>query len=249
MNDYKDKIIWIIGASSGIGAALAKDLSIKGARVIISARGLEKLNLVKGDNANIDVIAFDTSDDVQVKQQVDHVFQSYGVIDSVVYMAALYNPSKITSMSIKDVKDMMDVNFMGAFHTLHFILPYFIKQNFGQIALCGSVAGYRGLPNGQPYSASKAALMSLAQSLRCEVSHLGIDVKLISPGFVKTPMTDKNDFSMPMMIEPEEAATNIANGLLTSKFEIRFPFIFTSIMKIIYILPDFLYFKLFNQRG
>jgi len=249
MKDYKDKTIWIIGASSGIGAALAVNLAAKGSRVIISARNETALQSVRGDKNNIDILPFDVSTIKDVERATDKVFAQYKKIDSIVFLAAAYNPTKITEISVDEMASMMDINFMGAFHVVYCVLPHLIKQGVGQIALCGSVAAYRGLPNGQPYSATKAALMNFTESLRFEVAHHGIDVKLISPGFVRTPLTDKNDFSMPMMIEPIEAANYIAKGLLSSKFEIHFPFMFTKIMKFIRIIPDFLYFKLFQQKG
>ena len=239
----------MIGASTGIGEALSKHLAALGARVIVSARDEGKINHLKNSTTGIiDAIPLDVSNAAQTKEVIDTVFLNHKTIDSIVFMAAIYDPSDISSLSIEDVKKTMDINFMGAYHVVHAIIPHYKKQNYGQIALCGSVAGYRGLPNGQPYSASKAALINFAESLWCEFKTTNIDVKLISPGFVRTPLTDKNKFPMPMMIEPEEAANHIAKGLLSSKFEIRFPFVFTSIMKIIALLPYGLYFKMFQKR-
>jgi len=157
-------------------------------------------------------------------------------------MAALYDPSPLSKMDIATTRKMVDVNLMGMFNVVHAVLPLLTKQGFGQLALCGSVAGYRGLPNGQPYSATKAAVINLAETLRLE--HPELDVRLISPGFVRTPLTDKNDFDMPMMIEPDVAAKALADGLLASGFEIHFPKKFTFLLKLLRVLPNAVYFKL-----
>jgi short-subunit dehydrogenase len=245
MHSYQGKTIWVIGASSGIGAALASELSKRGANVLLSARDHGKLATVRqrlsGPSA---LYPLDVAVQEDVRKTVRTIFAEHGRIDSVVYLAALYEPTKISALSAEKAIEMFSANIFGAFYLLEEILPHLQKQGFAQIALCGSVAGYRGLPNGQPYSATKAAIMNLAETTRCELSAQNIDVKLISPGFVKTPMTAKNDFFMPMMIEPERAAVHIADGLLSRKFEIRFPFVFTTLMKLVRILPDFIYFRL-----
>ena len=243
MKDYAGKTVWIIGASSGIGYALAVELSKRGASLVLSARNsdaLRALNVLLGNHHT--VVALDISD----QENFTNVFSGMkGLeIDSMVYLAAAYEQGNITDITQDNAHKTITVNLEGAFTVLRHIVPYFRQRGKGQIALCGSVAGYKGLPGGQPYSATKAAIINLAESLRGELAGKNIDVKLISPGFVKTPLTDKNDFSMPMMIEPEEAARKIADGLLTKKFEIRFPSLFTAIMKLVQILPYKLYFGL-----
>ena len=136
---------------------------------------------------------------------------------------------------------------MGTLNCLHAVLPILQRQKSGQIALCGSVAGYRGLPNAQPYGATKAAIINLAESLKLETAGSGIDVRVINPGFVRTPMTDKNSFDMPMIISPEQAARSLADQLAGSGFEIHFPKKFTWAMKILRLLPDALYFPIVRR--
>lgn len=152
-------------------------------------------------------------------------------------------------MEHEKVKKVVEVNLLSAFNLTELVLPWLIEQKKGQFVICASVAGYRGLPTGQPYGATKAALINLAESIYCEMqlTHPEVDIKVINPGFVKTPLTDKNDFKMPMIITTEKAAEAIAKGLLSSKFEIRFPFIFTSIMKLLEIIPYRLYFWLVKK--
>ena len=141
---------------------------------------------------------------------------------------------------------MLEVNVLGAFNIVQRVLPYMQEQGEGQIALCGSVAGYAGLPGGQPYSATKAAIINLAESLKAE--NPALDIKLINPGFVKTPLTDKNDFQMPMMLSAEQAAVEVAQGLLSRRFEIHFPKKFTFLLKTLKWLPHGLYFYLVKRK-
>jgi len=241
MNDYAGKTIWIIGASSGIGNALARELHGRGATLILSARNEKSLYDLNGSQGNNHVVLpLDVSD----KKAVSSAFENIGKIDSALHLAADYTPGKIQDISAEDAHKTISINLESVFTFLNHLIPHFKRQGFGQIVLCGSVAGYKGLPGGQPYSATKAAIINLAESLRAEMSDKNIDVRLISPGFVKTPLTDKNDFPMPMMIEPEEAAKAIADGLMSRNFEIHFPKKFTFLMKMIGLLPYALYFPL-----
>lgn len=243
MDNFEGKHIWIIGASSGIGCALAQELSRQGATLALSARSEDKLNTLKEELSGAHkVFPVDVTDLKKLKATADEIMGNFEKLDSVIYLAALYNPGPLYELDIEKTHMLVNVNLNGAFNLLHAILPHFKKHGKGQIALCGSVAGYRGLPKGQPYSATKAAIINLAESLKAEEPTL--DIKLISPGFVKTDLTAKNDFDMPMMIEPEDAAKAIANGLLKKNFEIHFPKKFTFLMKILQILPAFLYFKI-----
>lgn len=240
---HKNKYIWIIGASSGIGHALAIELHNQGAKLILSARSADKLSEINkqlgGDHY---VLPFDVSDTELFFESAKTIKKKTGQIDSVIFMAAIYDPAPLSKLNIKTAHKMVDINLNGAFNTIYATLPILKDQGAGQLVLCGSVAGYRGLPNGQPYSATKAAVINLAESLRAEEHDL--DIKIINPGFVRTPLTDKNDFNMPMMIEPDQAAKIIAKELLTDHFEIHFPKRFTFLMKLLAILPQFIYFKL-----
>ncbi len=246
MKTYTGQHIWIIGASSGIGRALAKELSHRGATLALSSRNVEKLELLKQEINNDNHLALPLC--VTNLDEIKHAYQTildrFSKIDRIIFMAALYDAHDGTQKDITLIHKMIDVNLKGAFNIADLALPLFKQQGFGQIALCGSVAGYRGLPHGQPYCATKAALISYAESLKCELGDSNIDVKIINPGFVRTPLTDKNNFQMPMIIEPEDAAIAIAHGLTSSSFEIHFPKRFTRIAKILHFLPAWLYFSL-----
>lgn len=241
MESYTGKHIWIIGASSGIGEALARELSNQGAHIILSARTQDKLDAInKSLGGSHTVLPLDAGD-AKALEKATHTLEK---LDSVAFMAALYSEHSKEPKDINFIHDMIRVNLGGAYNTVNATLPLFEKQGHGQIALCASVAGYRGLPYGQPYCSTKAAIINYAESLKIELEDRNIDVKVINPGFVKTPLTDKNDFPMPMMITAEKAAKAIAKGLQSRSFEIHFPKKFTWIMKGLDTLPRWLYFPL-----
>lgn len=243
MKHYDGKHIWVIGASSGIGKALALELAAQGAMLALSARSKEALEILNSDlGGGHHVFPLDISDTEAVMNVAQSIQAEFPKLDSIVSLAAIYNPMTLDKLDMEETRKIIEVNLIGSFNIVHAVLPIFEAQKSGQIALCGSVAGYRGLPAGQPYSATKAAVINLAESLRAEKPYL--DIKLINPGFVRTPLTDKNDFKMPMMIEPEDAAIAIAKGLRAGAFEIHFPKKFTYFMKLLQLLPYALYFRI-----
>lgn len=234
---FSGENIWIIGASSGIGATLARELSAGGATLILSARNKDALENLKNELGNQHYIyPMDVADYSHVEAAANYITKTVKKLDRVIFMAAIYKPADIENMDVAFAKQLLEVNVLGAFHVAKAVLPILQKQSKGQLALCASVAGYVGLPGGQPYSASKAALINFAESLYAEAPK-NVDIKVINPGFVRTPMTDKNNFSMPMRIEPEVAANCIANGLKSREFEIHFPKKFTIFLKFLSILP------------
>ena len=242
MKSYQEKYIWIIGASSGIGEALARELDSQGAHLILSARNQKKLeNIATTLKGNHTVLPCDVGN----AENLIETAKSIQNLDSVIFLAAIYTPVNLPAENeIEFVNNALMINLGGAFNTVHAVLPIFKKQGYGHIALCGSVAGYRGLPYGQPYCATKAAIINYAESLKIELEDDNIHIQVINPGFVKTPLTDQNDFAMPMIMEVEAAAKALVRGLKSNAFEIHFPKRFTFIMKAIGILPRFLYFPL-----
>ena len=241
MKPFQDENIWIIGASSGIGWELAKQLAKLGANLILSARSQDKLeSLQKEIGGKHAIYSLDVSDYKNV-QQVFSKIQKKAKLDRLIFLAAIYQPGKIIALDLQKSQEVIQINLLGAIHCAKVVLPFFKKQILKnkkkvQIALCGSVAGYTGLPLGQPYSATKAAMINFAESLYVETPP-EIDIKLISPGFVKTPMTDENNFKMPMIISADKAARFIVKGLEKKAFEIHFPKRFTLLMKSLSILP------------
>lgn len=241
MKNLTNKKIWIIGASSGIGAALADELSLRGARLILSARRKNELDSLAASLPQpVEICPADVSDAKTLKD----IATRLEPFDSVIFLAATYEPGLIEDMSLQSAEKTVDINIKGALNTVAAVYPAMKAARKGQIVLCGSVAGYCGLPNSQPYSLTKAAVMNLAQTLRVEARQHNVDVKLISPGFVRTPLTDKNDFDMPFIMEAPAAAKIIADGLTARSFEIHFPKRFTWIVKLLALMPYPVYFRI-----
>lgn len=233
---------WIIGAAGGIGKALCKELHAAGATLTISGRkeeGLLQLQAELGvERCHVKVM------DVTQAEALTEAAREISP-DSVVMLAATYRTPEMTAeLSAEHTKNIIDVNLTGTFYVISAAMAVFKEKGRGQLALCASVAGYSGLPAGQPYSATKAGIINVAESLRAEHAGSSIDIKMINPGFVKTDLTDLNDFPMPMIITPEKAGKALAKGLTRNVFEIHFPKRFTYIMKFLRILPYSLYIRL-----
>lgn len=226
--------IWIIGASDGIGAALAKEWAQQGVRLILSARSEDKLKDL-AQNLGPDHIALpmDVGDSDSVTAAVEKI-AAFGPLDRLIHMAALYDPGKVADLDPDIAAQIVSVNLTGSFHVAQAAPRLLCAQ--GQLALCGSVAGYIGLPQGQIYSATKAGVINLAESLRAELAGQ-IDVRLISPGFVDTHLTQRNNFAMPAMVTPQVAAMAIIKGLNKRRFEVHFPRRFTYALKLLSALP------------
>ncbi|TNJ41453.1 SDR family oxidoreductase [Phaeobacter sp. B1627] len=226
--------IWIIGASDGIGAALARAYARRGARLILSARSGEALqDLATTLGTGHIALPLDVADRATIEAAAARIAQ-IGPLDRVVHLAALYDPGKISDLAPDTATQIIAVNLTGSFHIAQ-IAPPLLRKG-GQLALCGSVAGYFGLPQGQIYSATKAAVINLVQSLRAEMGGR-CDVRLINPGFVDTRLTRRNDFHMPAMVTPQEAAQAIIDGLNGKRFEVHFPRRLTWPLKLLRILP------------
>jgi len=239
--------IWIAGASTGIGAALARHYASEGHTVYASARSEEKLQALASDTngmpGSIIALPCDVTNSESVLAAVEKV-QEQGPIDVAVLNAGYYEPIGLNDLTLEHFMNTYDVNLIGVVRCLLAVLPPMKQQHSGQIAIVSSVSGYTGLPRAAAYGSSKAALINLAESLHSECAREGIDVRLINPGFVKSPLTDKNSFTMPFILEPENAASRIAAGLAGKKFEIHFPKRFTWWLKILRALPYFIYLKL-----
>ena len=241
------KIIWITGASSGIGKALAIKFAEKGWAVAASARReglLQELNKI---NQNIYSFPLDVTEIENCKLVANKIIEKFGGIDICVFGTGMHDPKSEKKFNLNKIREIMEVNYFGTMNSINSIYDYFSEKRSGQISIISSVAGYRGLPAAGAYCASKAALTSFAESLNFDMMQKNVRVSLISPGFIKTPMTDQNDFPMPMIRSAEYAADKIYLGLLKKKrFEIHFPKTFTYLMKIIQILPNWLYFGAIN---
>ena len=241
------KIIWITGASTGIGKALAIKFAKNGWVVAASARREELLQELNKLNENIHSYPLDVTKIDNCKSISELIIKDLGQIDICVFGTGMHDPNSEKKFNLKKIREIMEVNYFGTMNCINSIYEYFSLKRSGQISIISSVAGYRGLPAAGAYCASKSALISFAESLYFDMIRKNVKVKVISPGFIKTPMTDQNDFPMPMIKSAEYAADKIYVGLLKkSGFEIHFPKAFTFLMKIIQILPNWLYFGAIN---
>lgn len=241
-------IIWITGASSGIGRALALHYAEQGHTVCVSARRLARLQALAEESRSMpgDILPFelDVTDAQAARSVLEHIERDVGPIARVVLNAGYYEPAGLEALSLTHFRDTFSVNLDGVLHCLMPCLDAFRESGSGQIAMVASVAGYRGLPRASAYGASKAALIHLAESLKPECRNVGIDVRVVCPGFVTSELTAKNRFAMPAIVSAETAALRIAKGLDTSRFEITFPWRFVVVMKLLRCLPYRLYFAL-----
>ena len=244
-----NKTIWITGASSGIGKALAIKFSQEGWHVAISARREELLKEISKSQKNISYFPLDVTDSEKCKSVFEEIKKKLGDIDISVFSTGIHDPKSEKTLNLEKVKKIMEVNFFGTVNSINSVYEYYKSRKSGHISIVSSVAGYRGLPAAGAYCASKSALSSFAESLYFDLKRHDVRVSLISPGFIKTPMTDKNDFPMPMIKSAEFAAEQMFKGLTKSKsFEIHFPKSFTSIMKVLKVIPNGLYFRIV-ERG
>ena len=243
------KNIWITGASSGIGKALAIKFANEGWQVAASARRENLLKELSNEYTNIQSFPLDVTDSDKCKSVFKDIVEKFENIEICVFGTGIHDPQSEKKFNLEKIKKIMEVNFFGTMNSINSVYDYFGQRKVGQISIISSVAGYRGLPAAGAYCASKSALTSFTESLHFEMKRKNVRVSLISPGFIKTPMTDQNNFPMPMIKSPEFAADQIYNGLIKkSGFEIHFPKVFTFFMKFLKILPSSIYFR-FLEKG
>ncbi|MCC6657024.1 MAG: SDR family NAD(P)-dependent oxidoreductase [Rhodocyclaceae bacterium] len=247
IRDWRGKRVWLMGASSGIGAALAPALAAAGARVALSARRAERITALAHDLPGALVLPCDATDAAAIAQARDRLAAVWGGLDVAIYLAGDYAPMRIWDYAPKAAGHMVAVNFAGAMAFAAALAPLLLKQGDGQLAFVSSVAGYRGLPKALVYGPTKAALINFAETLWLDLAPRGVGVRVINPGFVATPLTAQNDFAMPALITPQQAAGEILRGFATDAFEIHFPKRFTRLLKLLRLLPHRLYFPLIRR--
>jgi short-subunit dehydrogenase len=242
------KTIWITGGSTGIGKALAVKFASKGWNVAVSARRKELLNELSDQYENISAFPLDVTDKQKCAEVFDQIKKKYEDIDICFFSTGTWNPKKEKEIDVEQIEEVFKINFFGTVNTIKAVEQYFRDRKKGTITIVSSIAGYRGLPNSTGYGPSKSALNNLAESLYFDFKRFGVRVCLVSPGFIKTPMTDKNDFKMPFIKTTDYAANKIYDGLINKNvFEIHFPKSLTIILKILSFLPSKLYFSLVGQ--
>lgn len=235
IESWAGKTVWLVGASTGIGRATASALHAAGARVIVSARGRDALDKFVAEHGRSDAMALDATDRDAMRDAAARIVSVHGRIDLAMYCAGTYKAMRATAFDLDVALSHVQVNYVGALYLLDAVLPAMQAQakaakpgqSGGHISLVSSVAGFRGLPQSLAYGPTKAALINLAETLYLDLQPLGLGVSVINPGFVETPLTSQNQFKMPALITPEEAAREIMRGWKRGEFEIHFPKRFT----------------------
>lgn len=243
MMNWQGKRYWLIGASEGLGAALARKLSSAGVEVILSARNEDRLKELVAELPGVaSYVTVDVSDRASVAAAAEKV----GQIDGMVYLAGVYWPMKTQEWNAEQAEAMADVNFTGAMRAVGAVVPAMVARDAGHIVITGSLSGFRGLPGAIGYSASKAGTMALAESLHADLWKTGVRVQVANPGFIRTRLTDKNDFKMPFLMEPEDAAQEVFE-LMNDEgtFKRSFPRAFSLLFRASQFMPDWMYYRLF----
>jgi len=239
-----DKVAWVTGAGKGIGRALSKRLADEGWTVAVSARTSEDLHDLADEceSDHIHPYPLDVTDPGSVEETVRQIEANLGPIDLAVLNAGTHAPLSATDFAVEPFRKLVETNLMGPANCLAPLISCMIERQGGHIAVVGSVAGYRGLPTAAAYGATKAGVINMCEALRPELERHGVRLTLVNPGFVETPLTDKNDFPMPFLIPVDKAVDYIVRGLEGSTFEVAFPRRFAFLMKLLRILPDGLFF-------
>ena len=242
------KTIWITGGSTGIGKALAIKFANEGWNVAISARRENLLEEISNEYENISAFPLDVTKKENCKEVFNQIKNKFESIDICFFSTGTWDPKKEKDIDVEQIENVFKVNFFGTLNSIKAVEEYFKSKKNGIITIVSSIAGYRGLPNSTGYGPSKSALNNLAESLYFDFGRSNVRVCLVSPGFIKTPMTDKNDFNMPFLKTPEYAAEKIYDGLVNkNSFEIHFPKSLTMILKILGFIPNKIYFGLIGK--
>lgn len=240
---FSGKRYWLVGASEGLGRALAHELSAQGAELILSARDGDRLRALQAELPNNSYVEeLDVRDSAAVARAMENV----GHLDGVIYMAGVYWPTKSADWQPDQVEAMIDINLTGAARVLGRIVPQFAAEDRGHVVIIGSLSGFRGLPGAIGYGASKAGLMHLAEDIHADLHRTNVKVQLINPGFIKSRLTDKNSFAMPFIMDAEAAAAEVVKAMRSNRFQSNFPRVFSWLFRAANFLPASLYYRIFG---
>lgn len=246
MRDWKGKRYWLVGASEGLGLALARLISGAGAEVVLSARDPDRLEAaVAAMPGRARAVPVDVADGAAVRAAAAEA----GPVDGVVYLAGVYWPMRAQDWNADHAEAMCDVNFTGCARVIGSVLPQMVARDAGHVVITGSLSGYRGLPGAVGYAASKAGVMVLAESLHADLRGTGVTVQLANPGFIRTRLTAKNEFRMPQVMEPEAAARAVFEHMCSDAFKTSFPSPFAWLFRGGQFLPDALWYRLFPGQS
>jgi NADP-dependent 3-hydroxy acid dehydrogenase YdfG len=245
MRDWQGKRYWLIGASEGLGLALAQKISAAGAEVVLSARSAKRLDqAVAQMPGKASAVVLDVADSAAVRRAAETI----GPVDGVVFLAGVYWPMTAQAWDADQIEAMCDVNFTGCARVIGAVLPDMVARRRGHVVLTGSLSGFRGLPGASGYAPSKAGVMAMAECLYADLRGSGVTVQLANPGFIRTRLTAKNNFAMPFLMEPEDAARHMFELMQTDRFKANFPTLFSWLFRLSQFLPDWAYYRLFSPK-
>jgi len=249
IDSFINKRIWVIGASSGIGESCTRALLNAGAKVALSSRRVERLNLLAQSAGQIQtlVLPLDVTNTEQLESAYQSILENWGGLDLLLFVSGVYTPLRADNFDFEIAQKTIDANLLGPMRAVATVLPEMLKNRAGHIAIVGSVAGYSGLPKALAYGPSKAGIINFCENLFYDLLPQGISVHMISPGFVATEATAQNDFEMPALITADEAAKEILEGISAGEFDIHFPKRFSGFLKFLRILPYPLYFWIIRR--
>ncbi len=239
--NWRGKRYWLVGASEGLGLALAREMQAAGVELVLSARSVDGLAAAQLAVPGVAVVAMDVGDSASVAQAAAQV----GAVDGVVFLAGVYWPMTGQKVDAGQLEAMCNVNFTGCARLIGAVLPGMVARGTGHVVITGSLSGFRGLPGAVGYGASKAGVMALAESLYADLRGTGIRVQLANPGFIQTRLTAKNDFAMPFLMTAEAAAKAMFAHMNTGRFKVSFPMVFAWLFRLSQFLPDWAYYRLF----
>ncbi len=247
ITDWPRQVVWIVGASSGIGRATAHALHARGATLYVSGRQQSALDQFAREHPGASALPVDVTDPVALRQAARLIVAQTGRIDLVMACQGHYTPLRATDFNLGEMLQHNQVNYIGSLNLLDAVMPFLLAARAGHISLVGSVAGYRGLPKALAYGPTKAALINLADVLYLDLKPRGLGVSIINPGFVATALTANNGFQMPALLSPEQAAMHIIAGWEKGRFEVHFPLRFTAWLKALQMVWHGLYFALMRR--
>ena len=247
IDSWQGRRVWLIGASTGIGAAAARLLLARGARVALSARKRDALEQLAGQSPAALVLPLDVLDHAAIVRARADIVAAWGGVDLVLVLAGGYNEMRADAIDLAAAEAMINLNIRGAYYVLDAVIPQLLAQGSGGIGLVASVAGYGGLPKALVYGPTKAALINLTECLYLDLHAKGIGVYQVNPGFVDTPLTAGNDFKMPALMTADDAALAMVEGIEQGHFHIHFPKRFTFGLRVARLLPYRLYFWLIHK--
>jgi short-subunit dehydrogenase len=247
IKDWHGMRVWIIGASSGIGAETARSLLKCGAKVALSARNRNSLQKIAADYPDTLVLPLDITQHQDLLDAKDRILNRWNGIDLVLIVAGTYKKMGADNFNLAEAKKLVDINLIGTLNCLDAVLPTLLSQGKGGIGIVASIAGLSGLPLALIYGPTKAALINLCESLYLDLHPRGLSVYLINPGFVATPLTAENEFAMPALISASTAASELLHEIEAGEFHIHFPKRFTNWLRLLRLLPYRWYFWLIHK--